>query len=71
MPLESGSFWSLAAALGPPNGALQLLAGCNDGALRVLGTNGAGGALQLQAVLAGHAGLIHELSVMLPSGVMD
>ena len=47
-------------------------AGCEDGTLRVLGTNGAGGALQLQAVLAGHAGMIHELSVMLPSaGVMD
>ena len=54
----------LAAAPGP-DGALQLLAGCGDGTLRVLG-NGAGGELQQQAELAGHSGHIRALTVMMP-----
>ena len=54
LELEGGIVWSLTAVPGP-NGALQLRAGCFDGALRVLCTNGAGGALQLQAALVGHS----------------
>ena len=48
-----GPVLSLAVAPGP-DGSLQLLAGCDDGSLRVLG-NGAGGELQQQqAALVGH-----------------
>ena len=44
--------------------ALQLLAGCGDGILRVLG-NGASGALQQQAALTGHSEIIRAVAVMM------
>jgi len=64
LQLGGGTVWSLTAAPGP-DGALQLLAGCDDGTLRVLGTNGACGALQLQAALGGHSGSIHALTAVM------
>ena len=63
LQLEGDHLFSLAAAPGP-DGSLQLVAGCDDGSLRVLGSNGAGGALQLQAALGGHSAEIMSLTVM-------
>ena len=48
-----------------PDGALQMLAGCSDRTLRVLGS-GAGGELQLQAELAGHSNAVSAVAVMMP-----
>ena len=64
LQLEGGIVWSLAAAPGPDR-AQQLLVGCRDGILRVLGTNGAGGALQQHAALGGHSAPIRALTVMM------
>ena len=63
--LEDDGVYSLAAAPGP-DGALQLLAGCGDGTVRVLGRYGAGGALQQQAELVGHAASVSAVFVMRP-----
>ena len=64
LQLESGGATSLAASSGP-DGALQLLVGCFDGTLRVLG-NGAGGELQQQAALVGHSHEVNAAAVMTP-----
>ena len=63
LQLSGSIVWSLVAALGP-DGALNLLAGCHDSVLRVLGTNGAGGALQLQTALGGHSANICSLTII-------
>ena len=65
LQLEGGAVWSLAAAPGADGALLQLLAGCQDGSLRVLG-NGAGGKLQQQAALAGHSHTVTAVIVMMP-----
>ena len=58
---------SLAVASGP-EGVPQLLAGCYDGTLSVLGRygRGAGRELQQQAALDGHSGRVHAVAVMMP-----
>ena len=67
--LRGGIVWSLESAPGPDK-ALQLLAGCNDGALRdLLGGGGASRWLQLQADLAGHSGPVLVLAVMMHGAV--
>ena len=63
-----GALETLAAAPGPA-GALLLLAGCDDGALRAVpaGTAiGAGGELQQQAALVGHSEAVNVAAVMRP-----
>ena len=62
LQLGRGGVQSLAAEPGP-DGALQLLAGCHDGKIRVLGV-GASGGLQQQAALVWHSSAIRGLSVM-------
>ena len=64
LQLEDAGVDSL-ASMPRPDGALQLLAGCYDGSLRVLG-NGAGGELQQQAALAGHAREFMAVTVIMP-----
>ena len=59
----------LSLAVAPrPDEALQLLAGCYDGTLSVLGRygRGAGRELQQQAALDGHSGRVHAVAVMMP-----
>ena len=62
--LQLGANRSLAAAQGH-DGLLQLLVGCDDGTLVVLG-NGDGGALELQAALFGHSGPVTAVTAMMP-----
>ena len=65
LQLEGGGVRSLIAVPGSDL-ALQLLVGLGygDGSLRVLGTNGAGGALQQRAALGGRSARILSLTVM-------
>ena len=57
--------WALTAAT-LPDGLLRLLVGCHNGAVLVLRAAAAGGALTLQAELAGHSLLTRAVVMMAP-----
>ena len=64
LQLEGGTVTCLAASVPGPDGEQLLSAGCADGTLCVLKSDSPGGALRMQAELAGHSAPIYALTVM-------